>query len=58
MVILLDSGSSYSFVSSSLAASLARIQSTGTPMWVKVANGAIVQCDSYLPDATWSIQGI
>jgi len=49
MLILLDSGSSHSFVSVALAVSLTRVQSRASPMVVKVADGNRVKCDSHIP---------
>lgn len=57
MLILVDSGSSHSFVNASM---LSRIQHTATPITpttVKVANGDNLQCDQIVPELSWWIQG-
>ncbi|CAD6238507.1 unnamed protein product [Miscanthus lutarioriparius] len=55
--ILVDSGSSHTFLNSVLAQSLTGIKDLPSPVQVQVANGAILQCTSFLPDAHWSVQG-
>jgi hypothetical protein len=52
---LLDSGSSSSFVSQSLIEQLSIPQSQCKPLSVHIANGDIMSCSSYIPDAVWSI---
>lgn len=51
--ILLDSGSSHTFLSASLAAELTGVSDIPNPVSVKVANGQLLQCVSYLPAASW-----
>jgi transposase InsO family protein len=58
VVILLDSGSSHSFVSESLAVSLSGTLSRSAAVWVQVADGAKIRCDTQLTDAVWSVQGL
>lgn len=55
--ILVDSGSSHTFLSASVAASLTGVQQLVPPVPVKVANGAVLQCHSHIPDGIWSVQG-
>ena len=55
LLILVDSGSTHSFLSLSIAAQLSRVQSLSQPIQVQVANGAILQCSSHLPAAVWLI---
>jgi hypothetical protein len=60
MLILLDSGSSHTFISAKLAAALshpglARLQK---PLVVKVASGTSLDCDSQITQAMWEIQGL
>jgi hypothetical protein len=55
--ILVDSGSSHTFISKQLAHSFDGIQNLSLVLQVQVANGVILQCTSHIPQATWSIQG-
>jgi hypothetical protein len=57
MVILLDSGSSHTFLSSALASKLSGISSLHQSLTVQVANGASISCVSQLAVAEWEIQG-
>jgi hypothetical protein len=57
IVILVDSGSSHSFLSSSLAPKLEGGSALPSPLQVKVANGAKVQCNVQFSQAAWSVQG-
>jgi hypothetical protein len=58
LLILVDSGSSHSFISSKIAAKLLGIQRLTAPISVQVANGEILQCAAYLPGAVWTVQDI
>lgn len=49
--ILVDSRSSHTFLSSSLAKSLSGIQELQPSVSVQVANGAVLQCTSHVPGA-------
>jgi hypothetical protein len=53
--ILLDSGSSHTFISTSIAAHCSGIQQLPVPLQVQVANGEVLTCSSYIPAASWSI---
>lgn len=55
--VLVDSGSSHSFLSSSIASGLSGSRQLPHPIAVRVADGATVQCTSELPDVEWSVQG-
>jgi hypothetical protein len=57
VVLLLDSGSSSSFVSQSLAAKLPHWTPLSEPGQVRVANGNILQCTHELLDCPLTIQG-
>lgn len=58
MLILLDSGSTHTFVNQAL---LPRIKLSADklvePLSVKVANGDQIQCIEMVPNLTWWIQG-
>lgn len=55
--ILIDSGSSHTFVSSTVASQLSGVFTFSSPLIVQVANGDIVVCSSHIPKAVWSIAG-
>jgi hypothetical protein len=55
--ILVDSGSSHSFLSSAVAAELPGVQPLPAPVVVRVADGNTVQCSSQIPHAEWVVQG-
>jgi hypothetical protein len=57
MLLLLDSGSSHSFVDASFAARLNCPSVPITPVSVKVANGQFIQCDRLIPQLEWCSQG-
>lgn len=57
MSILLDSGSSHTFISSALAASLSGSSSLASPVKVQVANGLVLLCESEFSSALWSTCG-
>jgi hypothetical protein len=57
MLILLDSGSSHSFVSASFCQTLAFTHVPLPPVLVKVANGQFIICDSMVSQLEWSSQG-
>ena len=48
--ILVDSGSSHTFLSTSVAASLTGVQQLVPPVTAQVANGEVLQCHSHIPD--------
>jgi hypothetical protein len=55
--ILLDSGSTSSFLGTKLAGSLKGVQPLSSPTSVKVADGGSVPCTAQIQYAEWSIQG-
>ncbi|KAK1609631.1 hypothetical protein QYE76_033304 [Lolium multiflorum] len=57
ILILVDSGSSTSFINQQLAQGLSGIQPLLKPCRVKVADGAQHRCSSYIPNCQWSSQG-
>jgi len=58
VLILVDSGSSHTFVSKQLAlSSLSGVHPLQTTVQVKVANGDILLCDSFIAQAVWSVDG-
>jgi len=54
--ILVDSGSSHSFLNASLAQSLVGVQNLAQPISVQVANGDVTQCSAHIPAAHWEVQ--
>lgn len=57
ILILVDSGSTHSFLSFVVASRLSGVQPMAKPVSVKIADGAAVVCDSKLPAIEWSVQG-
>lgn len=55
--ILLDSGSSHTFISSAVAVHCSVLQPLIPHVNVQVANGQVLSCSSHIPAAIWSIQG-
>lgn len=55
--ILVDSGSSHSFVSASVASSVQGQRALPIPMQVCVADGNLIQCSTELHDVEWQVQG-
>jgi hypothetical protein len=57
MLILLDSGSSHTFISTKLAAALSHLGLAvlQKPLMVKVASGASMCCDSHISQVVWDI---
>jgi hypothetical protein len=53
--IIIDSGSSHTFVSDKLAAQLSSLIVTTSPLMVQVANGQILVCSSHIPQAQWQV---
>jgi hypothetical protein len=58
ILILVDSGSSNTFISTKLASHLEGVSRLPVPLSVRVANGTPVQCPYQLPQAQWGVQGI
>lgn len=57
VLILVDSGSSTSFLSVAIADQLEGVQPLRRPLSVKVANGEMLRCLTELPNTVWSVQG-
>jgi hypothetical protein len=55
--ILVDSGSSHSFICDSMAAQLEGVSPLPSPMTVQVANGDKLNCVSQLTNTSWSVDG-
>jgi hypothetical protein len=55
--ILVNSGSSHTFLNQQMAAKLQEAQSVPIPLQVQVADGNVLQCCQHFPAAVWSIQG-
>lgn len=58
MNILVDSGSSHTFISSVLASNLTGLAIVSNRLYVQVANGDRLACDKQLRNAKWHIQGV
>lgn len=57
-VILLDSGSTHTFISEQLACLFPAWRKLDKVINVKVANGGILQCTHEIPDCPWLVQGV
>jgi hypothetical protein len=55
--ILVDSGSSHSFICSSVASKLQGVCSLQSPLSVKVANGQKLSCSTHIVNAAWYVDG-
>jgi hypothetical protein len=55
LLILLDSGSSHSFLSAQVAQHIQGVSSLPQMMSVQVANGDRIQCMQHIPQAVWSL---
>lgn len=55
--ILLDSGSSHTFISTAVAAHCHSLLQLSVPLKVQIANGQVLQCTSHIPAADWVLQG-
>jgi hypothetical protein len=58
VTMLLDSGSSSSFISTSLATQLSGVQPLDKPVIVQVAGGGLLSCEAFLPQALWFLDDI
>nr|XP_040252089.1 uncharacterized protein LOC109754163 [Aegilops tauschii subsp. strangulata] len=58
VLILVDSGSSTSFINQNLAAHLSGVQELRRPCKVKVADGGELTCSSSISGCRWSSQGL
>jgi hypothetical protein len=57
IVVLVDSGSSHTFLNTSLASVVSGVIPLCAPTPVKIADGSVVQCSLQIPHAEWSVQG-
>ncbi|CAO1939527.1 unnamed protein product [Urochloa humidicola] len=57
MLVLVDSGSSHTFLSQDLADRLQGVQPLAETIQVQVANGQLILCKSHIPAGSWSLQG-
>jgi hypothetical protein len=55
LLIMLDSGSSHSFLNVVHSSSLQGVASLAHPLSVRVANGNVINCTSHLSNAVWSV---
>lgn len=53
LLILVDSGSSHTFLSQKVADQLVGVMSLMDPITIQVANGNVLQCSSHIPSGTW-----
>jgi hypothetical protein len=58
MLILVDSGSSHSFLSAKLASQLTGASELPHPMTMTVANGAPISCSVQFQETQWEVQGL
>ncbi|XP_048528005.1 uncharacterized protein LOC125507475 [Triticum urartu] len=58
VLMLVDSGSSHSFVSAALATHLQGVKPAHRALSVRVANGSILQSDQEIPACKWNSQGV
>jgi hypothetical protein len=56
VLILVDSGSSHSFLSATVASQLTGLSSLSPPVLVQVANGGRIRCSQQLLNVDWSVQ--
>lgn len=57
VAILIDSGSSHSFISKHIADKLGGVTPLTKILKVQVANGGVMECATHLPTAQWCVQG-
>jgi hypothetical protein len=58
VTMLLDSGSSSSSISTSLATQLSSVQPLDKPVTIQVAGGGLLSCEAFHPQALWFIDDI
>ena len=58
VLMLVDSGSSHSFICESLATQLQGVVKAKHPLTVRVANGGVMRCDQELPACPWQTHGV
>jgi hypothetical protein len=57
LLILVDSGSTGSFLNEAMIPRLQCATQQTTPVTVKLANNATLSCDQWVPTLTWNLQG-
>lgn len=57
ILILLDSGSSHSFISTSIAAQIKRPRTDNSPITVRIVDGGLLNCSQQFTDCDWWVQG-
>ncbi|XP_066160673.1 uncharacterized protein [Oryza sativa Japonica Group] len=57
LLMLVDSGSTHSFIDAKLGAQLCGLQKLNQAIKVQVADGSQLFCDSFLPNCSWWSQG-
>lgn len=58
VLILIDSGSSHSFISAALASTMSGVIALSSSVKVQVANGSQICCSSEIVGASWSMGGL
>jgi hypothetical protein len=58
LLVLIDSGSSHTFLNAKSLPLLQGVDKLSAPITVQVANGQILKCEHYLPAATWVMSGV
>ncbi|KAK1693199.1 hypothetical protein QYE76_009896 [Lolium multiflorum] len=58
VLLLVDSGSTGSFIDAAMVSKLGLVPQSRAPMQVKVANGEQMVCNSYIPKFTWHTHGV
>jgi predicted aspartyl protease len=58
VLLLVDSGSTGSFLDAAMVSKLGLIPQSRSPIQVKVANGERLVCNSYIPKFTWHTHGV
>lgn len=58
ILMLLDSGSSHTFLRASVAQHLQGVSALLHPLRVQIANGGVMRCTHELQNASWTVQGV
>lgn len=58
VLVLVDSGSSHTFISAQIASQLQGVALLPEPMTVRVANGHTLHCTSHIPAAIWFLDSV
>uniref|UniRef100_A0A8R7ULP6 Uncharacterized protein n=1 Tax=Triticum urartu TaxID=4572 RepID=A0A8R7ULP6_TRIUA len=56
--MLVDSGSSHSFICELLTTQLQGVVKARHPLAVRMANGGVIRCDQELPACQWQTHGV